>query len=49
MKDGLEKGMADKGATRTKRAKKEERTENKNILFKTTISRKLSSFEPEVN
>lgn len=37
-----EKGMADKGATRTKRATKE-RTENKNKIFKTSLSRILCS------
>lgn len=45
--DRLEKGMADKGATRTKRAT-EERTENKNRIVKTSLSRNLCSLETKL-
>lgn len=39
--------MADKGATRTKRATKE-RTENKNRIFKASLSRNLCSLETKL-
>lgn len=45
--DRLEKGMTDKGAHRTKRAKKE-RTEIKNRIFKTSLSRNLCSLETKL-